>query len=105
MDDFIGAGVVLERGTEKLVALREPVDIRKLENAVVARRGGQTFTLKMLGEVRLDHEDPTWFPRANGKNIVLVSVDKRSGANTVTVSRTLRKALPGIQEGLPFEVT
>ncbi|MCK5619164.1 MAG: efflux RND transporter permease subunit [Candidatus Krumholzibacteria bacterium] len=105
LDDFIGAGVVFERGMEKLVALREPVDIRKLENAVVARRGGQTFTLKMLGEVRLDHEDPTWFPRANGKNIVLVSVDKRSGANTVTVSRTLRKALPGIQEGLPFEVT
>jgi len=105
LDDFTGAGVVDEMGTEKLVALREPVDVRKLENAVVARRGGQAFTLKMVGEVRLDHEDPVWFPRANGKNVVLVAVEKRSGSNTVAVSRTMRAALPGIEEGLPFSVS
>jgi HAE1 family hydrophobic/amphiphilic exporter-1 len=105
LDDFTGAGVVDEGGLERLVALREPVNIRKLEKAVVARRGGQTFTLKMVGEVRQDFEDPTWFPRANGKNVVLVAVDKRSGANTVAVSRTIRKALPSIEQSLPFEVT
>jgi HAE1 family hydrophobic/amphiphilic exporter-1 len=104
LDDFTGAGVVDESGLEKLVALREPINVDKLKNAVVARRGGQTFTLKMLGEVRPDFEDPIWFPRANGKNVVRVLVDKRSGANTVAVSRTLRKALPEIEEDLPFEV-
>jgi len=104
LDDFTGAGVVSQMGMEKLVALREPVDIKKLEHAVVARRGGQTFTLNMLGEVRQDYEDPVWFPRANGKTVVLVAVDKRSGSNSVAVSRTLRNALPDIEQNLPFEV-
>jgi HAE1 family hydrophobic/amphiphilic exporter-1 len=105
LDDFTGAGVISQMGTEKLVALREPVNVNKLKKAVVARRGGQTFTLDMLGEVRQDHEDPVWFPRANGKTVVLVTVDKRSGANSVAVSRTLRDALPAIEQNLPFDVS
>ena len=104
LDEFIGAGTVREQGLEKLVAMREPVSIRRIERAVVARRGGQTFTLSMLGEVRPDFEDPTYLVRANGKNVVQVAVDKRSGGNTVGVSRTLRHSLPEIQENVPFEV-
>jgi HAE1 family hydrophobic/amphiphilic exporter-1 len=105
LDDFTGAGVIDESGLEKLVALREPVDVAKLKKAVVARRGGQTFTLSMVGEVRLDFEDPYWFPRANGHNVVRVVVDKRSGSNSVAVSRTLRKSLPTLEADLPFEVS
>ena len=105
LDDFTGAGTIRQRGMEKLVALREPVDVGKLRKAVVARRGGQTFRLSMVGEVRQDYEDPVWFPRANGHTVVLVAVDKRSGVNTVAVSRTLRAALPDIEESLPFVVS
>ncbi|HET6349671.1 MAG TPA: efflux RND transporter permease subunit [Candidatus Krumholzibacteria bacterium] len=104
MDEFEGAGVVREEGTERLVEVRRPVDLKALREGVVARRGGQTFTLGMLGDVRADFEDPVYYVRANGKNVVQVSVDKRSGANSVEVSRDIRKALPAIQENLPSKV-
>src|SRR5512134_2969587 len=58
----------------------------------------------MLADVRADFEDPVYFVRANGKNVVQVSVDKRSGSNAVGVSRDLRAALPRIQTELPSKV-
>jgi len=105
LDEFTGAGVISEHGAEKTVALRQPVDIRKIEKAVVARSGGQTFTLDMLGSVEPSFEDPDSYVRANGYNVVQVAVDKRSGVNTVSVGRELRKALPKIKDTLPFEVS
>ena len=105
LDEFEGAGVVRERGLERLVALRRPVSLTAMRDAVVARRGGQTFTLAMVGEVRADFEDPVYYVRANGQNVVQVSVDKRSGANTVGVSRDLRKALPGIEANVPAQIS
>lgn len=105
LDEFEGAGVVREQGLERLVALRRPVSIASMRDAVVARRGGQTFTLSMVGEVRPDFEDPVYFVRANGQNVVQVSVDKRSGANAVGVSRDVRRALPGIEANMPVPVT
>ncbi len=104
LDEFEGAGTVREHGLERLVALRRPVSMRRLSEATVARRGGQSFTLGMLGEVRPDFEDPVYFVRANGKNVVQVSVDKRSGANAVGVSRDLRDALPKVQANVPAAI-
>jgi HAE1 family hydrophobic/amphiphilic exporter-1 len=105
LDEFEGAGVVRDRGLERLVELRRDVNLAAMRDAVVARRGGQTFTLTMVGEVRADFEDPVYFVRANGQNVVQVSVDKRSGANSVGVSRDIRKALPGIEVDIPAAVT
>jgi len=104
LDEFEAAGTVREQGLERLVALRRPVSLRQLSEATVARRGGQSFTLGMLGEVQPDFEDPMYFVRANGKNVVQVSVEKRSGSNAVGVSRDLRAALPGIRENVPAAV-
>ncbi len=104
LDDLSGAGIIWEDGEEKLLAVRQPLDFKRLERAVIARRGGRTYTLNMLAEVRPDYEDPTFLGRANGNNVVWISVEKRSGANSVTVSRALRDALPGIAATVPFEV-
>jgi HAE1 family hydrophobic/amphiphilic exporter-1 len=52
--------------------------------------------------VELSYEEPKYFVRANGQNVVQIAVEKRSGANTVTVSRTIRAALPEVQENIPF---
>lgn len=104
LDEFEAAGTVREQGLERLVALRRPVSLRQISEATVARRGGQSFTLGMLGEVRPDFEDPMYFVRANGKNVVQVSVEKRSGSNAVGVSRDLRAALPAIRGNVPAKV-
>lgn len=104
LDEFEGAGVIREHGLERLVSLRRPVNLAELRESIVARRGGQTFTLGMLGEVRADFEDPVYYVRANGRNVIQIAVDKRSGANAVGVSRDLRAALPRIQETIPADV-
>jgi hydrophobic/amphiphilic exporter-1 (mainly G- bacteria), HAE1 family len=103
IDDLGAAGVIRESGVEKLVALRPRVTLRDLAQTVVARRGGQNFTLDMLGEVDPDYQDPTNFVRSNGRNVVQVQVEKRSGGNAVVVSQNLRTELPKIEADLPFE--
>ncbi len=104
LDELSGAGVIRQDGLEKLVSLRDPTDVRRIGRSVVAHRGGRGFTLEMLGEVRPDFEDPVYFVRANGRNVIDIQVDKRSGSNSVSVSRGLREAIPLIAERTPSEV-
>ncbi|MEM8931854.1 MAG: efflux RND transporter permease subunit [Acidobacteriota bacterium] len=104
LDEIAGAGAVRSEGLERLVALRQSVDLTTLEDAVVARRGPRVFRLRMLGSVRPAFEDPTYFVRSNGRNVVQVHVEKRSGANSVAVSRALRAALPSIAAATPGDV-
>ena len=104
LDELAGAGVVRQDGSEKLVALRHPVDVARIASTVVAQRGGRSLRLNMLGEVKPDFEDPTYFVRSNGRTVIQVQVEKRSGTNSVSVSRNLRAALPTIQERTPAEV-
>lgn len=103
LDLISGVGAIRQGGREKLVSLRGDVTLRGLREAVVAHRGGRNYTLGMLGEVREGHEDPQYFVRANGRNVVELQVEKRSGANSVMVSRALRDALPDIFATVPFE--
>ncbi len=104
LDQLSAAGAVRERGLERLVAVREPVDVERIERAIVGYRGGRAFRLADLGEVRAAHEDPSYFVRSNGRNVIQIQVEKRSGANSVSVSRNLRDALPRIGERTPAEV-
>ena len=103
MDRLVSAGAVVDGGAEKLVALRERVTVDDLRHAIVARRGSVNFTLDMLGTVEATHQDPTNFARSNGNSVVQVQVEKRSGGNSIMISRDLREALPEIEAGLPFQ--
>jgi HAE1 family hydrophobic/amphiphilic exporter-1 len=103
LDDLLSAGAIEQDGLEKLVSLRENVTLETLRDTVVARRGDVNFTIGMLGSVDPDFEDPRNFVRNNGKTVVQVQVEKRSGGNAVEVSRTLRAALPEIEKDLPFD--
>jgi HAE1 family hydrophobic/amphiphilic exporter-1 len=58
----------------------------------------------MLADLKPDLEDPGYIVRANGQNTVQIAVEKRSGANSVGVSRALRAALPKIESSVPFAV-
>jgi HAE1 family hydrophobic/amphiphilic exporter-1 len=104
LDALSGAGAIRDRGLEKLVALREPVDVARIERAIVGYRGGRAFELAELGEVRSSFEDPGYFVRSNGHNVIQIQVEKRSGANSVGVSRDLREALPRIEGRTPSAV-
>lgn len=105
LDGLAGAGVVAAAGLERTVSLRTSVDLLSLEQSAVARSGGRVFRLGELAQIEPGFEDPLYFVRANGQNVVQIAVEKRSGANSVAVSQALRKALPAIEAELPFDVS
>jgi len=105
LDDIMPAGSVRRTGRELAVSVQDSVTSAKLRNTVIASRGGQPITLSRIAELVPDYEDPYYFVRINGENVIQASVAKRSGVNAVSVSRRIRDALPGIQEDLPFPLS
>lgn len=105
MDDIIPAGTIRRAGQQFTASVQADVDLEDLRTAVLANVGGQPITLGHIGRIELSHEDPVYFVRIDGQNVVETSISKRSGENAVRVSRAIRKALPEIRSQLPFPVT
>jgi len=104
-DDVRAGGVVRQGEREVLVSIRDEASRESLARRVVGRVGERLIRLEEIAEIRWDHEDPTYFIRVNGENLVRLAIEKRRGANAVTVSRRLRALLPRLQAAAPFPVT
>ena len=102
IDALSAAGVVKENGYEKILSLREPLNLERLATAEVTRRGNRIFRLGEIAEISPSFEDPMYIVRSNGNSVVTLNVEKRSGANSVAVSKAIREALPEIEATLPF---
>jgi CzcA family heavy metal efflux pump len=89
----------LDRGALQYQVLTDTLanDPLDLENVVVAEKNGQPVRLRDLGRVTITHEDRTVATRANGKDAVVLTVFRRLGGNTLTVSHELDKAPPGVK--------
>ena len=105
LDDIVPAGVVRNSGQELTVSVQDSVAIAKLEATTLRIIGGQPITLGHVAEVRPDFEDISYYSRINGQNVISLSITKRSGQNSITVSRRLRTELPVIEADAPFTVT
>ncbi len=101
-DDIVPAGAVRRQGCELSVTVQERVTAASLAQTVLRLTAGQPLTLADVGSVRPDYEDPSYFVRINGENVVQVTAEKRSGENAVGVSRRLRAAMPEIAAAMPF---
>ncbi len=104
LDDVLPAGAVRRDGRELAVTLQRPLGIDDLHNAVLTLAGGQPVTLGQVAQLRHDFEDPSYFVRINGENVVQATIAKRSGENAVVVGRRLRASLPAIAAAMPFPV-
>ncbi len=105
LDNIIPAGAVRTTGQQLTVSVRDSVTVRQLEQTVLRNIGGQPITLAHVAQVEESFEDPIYFVRINGDNVISLMVSKRSGQNAVKVSQTLREELPRIQDELPFPLT
>jgi len=105
LDDIIPAGAVRRLGRELTVSVQDSVSIRQLSNTVLGTIGGQVITLGQVARVKPDFEDVVYFSRINGENVITLNITKRSGQNSITVSRRLRAELPAIESSAPFPVT
>jgi multidrug efflux pump subunit AcrB len=105
LDDILPAGSVRRNGRELTVSVRDDVVRDQLANTVLANLGGQPITLSLVASVQPDYEDITYYSRINGENVITLTITKRSGQNSIAVSRRLRDALPAIEAEAPFPVT
>ncbi len=93
----------LDRGTLQYQVLTDtmaasPLD---LEDVVIADKNGQPIRLRDLGRVTITHEDRLVATRSNGKDAVVLTVFRRLGGNTLTVSHELDVALADAARNAP----
>ena len=105
LDDILPAGAVRTSGLELTVSVQDSVSLEMLESTVLRTIGGQPITLGHVATTRADFEDIVYFSRINGENVISLNVTKRSGQNSISVSRRLRGELPQIEAEAPFAVT
>lgn len=103
-DDLTPAGAVRRHGRELAVSVRDTASARTLGATVLAVRGGQPVTLRHVAEVEPSFEDIAYYSRIGGRNVVTLLVTKRSGQNSISISRRLREELPKISAEAPFPV-
>ncbi|MBT3317337.1 efflux RND transporter permease subunit [bacterium] len=103
LDDILPAGTITRRGNELTLSVQDSVTTALIKETVVQSVGGQLITVDRIADIVQSFEDPAYFVRINGDNVIQCSVAKRSGTNAVAVSRRIREALPQIKEMMPFE--
>jgi len=79
-------------------------DVGEIGDVIVGSFNGVPIHLKDVADVRDSFKRIDRRVRIDGRPGMLVMVQKQSGANTVEVSKRVRKALPELQRGLPPDV-
>ena len=79
--------------------------VAEIRSVIVANRGGRPIYLRDVASVEDSFEEPRMYGWANGKEAVVMLVQKQSGANTVAVARGIRDRLNELQKTLPPDVT
>jgi HAE1 family hydrophobic/amphiphilic exporter-1 len=105
LDDIVPAGAVRRSGQELTVSVRDEASVALLAATVLRNLGGQSITLGQVARVEPSYEDIAYFSRINGENVITLSITKRSGQNSISVSRRLREELPAIEAESPFSVS
>ncbi|HOX25693.1 MAG TPA: efflux RND transporter permease subunit [Candidatus Krumholzibacteria bacterium] len=103
-DDIVPSGAIRRRGQELTVTVQDSVTVTLLADTVLKNVGGQPILLSHVAEIERGFEDVNYFRRTNGQNVITLRITKRSGENSVGVSRRLRAAIPVIQAEMPFPV-
>ncbi|MFI3114894.1 MAG: efflux RND transporter permease subunit [Clostridia bacterium] len=75
--------------------------IQDIENVVIPLQTGGTVLLSDISKVTLEPEDLTTVAKVNGEKVVMVSIQKQSGTNTVQIANLVNDQLDKIKTELP----
>lgn len=95
-------GGTVDEGRNELTirTIGEFQSVEELEHLKITLPNGSTIPLQELAEIKDSYHDQNQLSRINGSESVMVMVMKESDANTVLVTREVRKALNGLQREL-----
>lgn len=98
----VSGGLIVDADSEHLIrTIGEFEDLDEIRETVVFARGDVRVLIRDVAEVIDTHREIRQYVRAGGEPAVLFMVMKRSGANTVTTARAVRKELEEIKEVMP----
>ena len=75
--------------------------VNELENIVVGSKNGAPIYLRSVSKINDSFKEKTSSLKVNGRNSVVISVQKSPGANTVVVCGRIKKALEKLGKDLP----
>jgi len=101
-----GGGVV-DQGAAELVirAVAPGLDLEALRNTVVATRDGAPIVLRQVAHVMIAARPARGSAGLDGRDAVILSVQKQPGADTLALSKAVTAALAELQGAVPVGVT
>ncbi|MEZ4409397.1 MAG: efflux RND transporter permease subunit [Polyangiales bacterium] len=75
--------------------------IDELNNLVLATRGGLPIRVRDVGEALDAEEEPSSTATVNGQQVVILSIRKQSGTNTLAVIDALKERIDELRPALP----
>ena len=78
--------------------------LEDLKNTVVANRDGLPVLLSQVADVKFGGAQKRGDASINGKPAVILTIEKQPGANTVSLTEEVEKALVELQSSLPADV-
>ena len=94
-------GTIVEGSYDLLVRSTSSLEnIEDIENILITNRERKIFKLKDLGEIVKGRENKDSYARLNGEDALIFSVQKESTANTVRVSKELRKEIEKLEKDI-----
>ena len=89
------SGGFITEGTEEfsLRTAGEYQDLKEIENTVVTMKNGTPIYIKDVAGVIDSHKEERSYCRTNGRDSILMLINKQSGANTVQVTDAVKKEL------------
>lgn len=96
------AGFYSEGGQEYLIqGMGRITKVSDINETFVAMRGGQPVMIKQLGEVKIAPAPKRGTASVNGKNAVVLGIQKQPGVNTLLLTEKLDQTMEQIQLSLP----
>ena len=94
-------GTIVEGSYDLLVRSTSSLEnIEDIENILITNREGKIFKLKDLAKIVKGRENKDSYARVNGEDALIFSVQKESTANTVRVSKELRKEIEKLEKDI-----
>jgi CzcA family heavy metal efflux pump len=98
-------GFLEQRASEFLIRnLGQTTSVEDLKETVVAWRNGAAITVGQVADVQFGPGVKRGDASVNAAPAVILAVQKQPGANTVTLTREVEKALDEMKRGLPADV-
>jgi CzcA family heavy metal efflux pump len=93
----------IDQGTTQFQVLSnsQTLDPKELTDRVIAVKNGQPIRLQDVAKVSISHEDRSMAIRCNGDDAVALTVFRRLGGNSLTVSKELDAALESARKTAP----